>query len=158
MKTLSIDKDLLTAELKAGKRLNLYQSLSGNPKYNFLPEPKGAEPQILLVEEYRLSSFLGAYGAGRTIKTYSLLPGEKTNISVRTYKSRESTSTSASSILDSYTEESAEEFESSVLEEDSSTEKSEKSFEYHAEASAKAGWGWGSAEVSGGVSGGTNSS
>lgn len=40
------------------------------------------KPTFLIVEEYRLSNFLGQYGAGRTVKTFSLLPGESTTISV----------------------------------------------------------------------------
>jgi hypothetical protein len=41
-----------------------------------------APPRLMIVEIYRLSSFLGNYGAGRVVKTFSLLPGEKTKISV----------------------------------------------------------------------------
>ncbi len=113
------------------------------------------KPTFLIVEEYRLSNFLGQYGAGRTVKTFSLLPGESTTISVTSYKRSSSTSESSSSILDSYTEEKADEFESSVQAEQGSTESESKNFECHAEAEAKASWGWGSAKVSGGVSGGS---
>lgn len=144
-------------QYQLGNRLNLYTTLSGKQNYNFLPEPV-LRPTFMLVEEYRLSSFLGQYGAGRTIKTFSLLPGEKTTVSISSYKRTESTSTKASSILDSYTETKADEFESSVSDEQSNSESKTKSFEYHAEAEAKQSWGMGSAKVSGGVSGGTDSS
>lgn len=155
-KMLEIDEKEMQANLAEGKRLNIYTALSGKLKYNYLPEPK-VEPRILIVESYRLSTYLGQYGAGRTIKTYSLLPGEKTTISISTYKRTESTSKEASSILDSYTEESADEFETSVMSEQSSKENTTKSFEYYADAEASATWGWGSAKVSGGVSGSSTS-
>ena len=152
----SIGKSTILAQHELGNRLNVYTSMSGRQSYNFLPPPV-LRPTFLIVEEYRLSNFLGQYGAGRTAKTFSLLPGEKTTISVTSYKRSSSTSESSSSILDSYTEEKADEFESSVQAEQGSSESTSKNFEYHAEAEAKASWGWESAEVSGGVSGGSTS-
>ena len=153
---LGITEERLQAEFVAGNRLNVFQTMSGATAYNFLPEPV-LKPTILLVERYRLSSFLGQYGVGRTIQTFSLLPGERTTLSISSYKRSETRSVLASSILDSYTEEKADEFESSVMAEQSSQDNSAKNYEYHAEAEAKVGWGFGSAQASGGVSGGTTS-
>lgn len=154
---VAVNKDEILSQHKLGNRLNVYTTMSGRKSYNFLPEPT-LKPTFLIVEKYRLSSFLGQYGAGRTVKTFSLLPGEKTTISINSYKKSESTSTKSSSILDSYTEDKADEFESSIAAEQSSKENQSKNFEYHAEAEAEASWGWGKAKVSGGVSGGSTSS
>lgn len=153
-----LNTDEVAYNLQAGKRLNVYTSFAGATKYNYLPDPKEAVPHLYLIETYRLATFLGNYGAGRIIKTFTLLPGEKTKISVKTFTKTESQRKSASSILDSFTEESADDFESSLQEEQSDKQAYAKSFEYHAEAEAKASWGWGSAKVSGGVKGSTNSS
>jgi hypothetical protein len=144
-------------QLQNGKRLVLHKALSGRITHRFVKEPAVATPRILLVESYRLSSYLGQYGAGRTIKTYSLLPGEKTKISIKTYKKTETDAKEASSILDSYTEETAEEFESAVQEEESLQQNEEKAFSYHADAEVGATWGWGNATVSGGVAGSNTS-
>jgi hypothetical protein len=152
-----LSPELVAVRLQAGERLNIYQTMFGTLNYNFLPEPTEVKPRLMLVETYRLSSFLGNYGAGRTIKTFSLLPGEKTKISVKTYTKRETDAKKASSILDSFTQESSDNFESSIQNEQSDKKNYSKNFEYHAEAEAKASWGWGSAKVSGGVKGGTNS-
>jgi hypothetical protein len=152
-----IDADEVTSMMQAGKRLNIYKSMFGTFTYNYIPEPVVARPRVLLVETYRLSSFLGSYGAGRTIKTFSLLPGERTKISVKSYAKRETDAKSASSILDSFTEESSNEFEDSIQSEQSRSSKYEENFEYHAEASAECSWGFGSAKASGGVKGGSNS-
>jgi hypothetical protein len=114
--------------------------------------------RLLLVEEMRMSSFLGAYGAGRTIKTFSLLPGERTKISVKTYLRTETDAKRASSILDSFTEESATDFQTTMENEQSSKNLVEESFNYKVGGEAKAGWGWGSAKISSEVSGGTNAS
>lgn len=113
--------------------------------------------RLILVESYRLSSYLGGYGAGRTIKTFSLLPGEKTKISIKTYTKTEADAKSASSILDSFTQESSDDFERSMGKEQSNKKNYDESFNYKVDATASASWGWGSASVSGGVSGGTNS-
>lgn len=156
-KLAQLDPDEVAYALQAGKRLNVYKTLYGTLTYNFVPEPTEPEPRLYLVEIYRLSSFLGNYGAGRILKTMTLLPGEKTRISIKTYTKTEQQSKSASSILDSFTQESSDDFENSVQEEQSDKRNSSKTFEYHAEAEANASWGWGSAKVSGGVKGGTNS-
>lgn len=88
------------------------------------PTPRPDEtiaPKILFFEKLKISTFLGNYGAGRVIKTFSLFPGEKTTISVRTFKKVTETETEkvnvGSSILDSVTEEAALDFESSILSE-----------------------------------------
>ncbi len=122
-----------------------------------IPDFNSRLKRLILVESYRLSSYLGDYGAGKTINTFSLLPGEKTKISVKTYRQTETTANSASSILDSFTEESSKDFEKSMASEQSDRQKYDESFNYKLSAEASASWGWGSASVSAGESGGTNS-
>jgi hypothetical protein len=154
----SLDPESVADALASGKRLNIYKSLFGPLTYCYIDEPKKADPGIYLVESYRLSSFLGDYGAGRILETLSLLPGEKTTISLKTFRKTQTQAKQATSVLDSFTQECANEFENSVQEEQSDKREYEKSFEYHAEASGSASWGWGSAKASGGVKGSTNSS
>lgn len=156
-KITELDPLHVVEQIKAGKRLNVYRRMSGDYTYRFQEEPTRVRPQLVLVETYRLSSFLGSYGAGRTLKTFSLLPGEKTTVSVKTFRRTETESKSASSVLDSFTKESADDFENSLMQENSDKRATQESFEYHAEAEASASWGWGSAKVSGGVKGGTAS-
>lgn len=155
--TIVVTPDDVASAAQSGMRFNIYTSMFGALKYLFLPEPQVARPRFYLIETYRLSSYLGSYGAGRTIKTFSLLPGEKTKISIKTYMKRESDAKSASSILDSFTQESADDFEKNVQNEQTDKQNYAKTFEYHAEAEASCSWGFGSAKVSGGVKGGTNS-
>lgn len=157
-KMSALNADDVVAQMQAGMRLNVYKSLAGKLIYNFIPEPVSVRPRIMLVETYRLSSFLGDYGAGKVIKTFSMFPGERTKISVKTYTRTETDSKSASSILDSVTEESADDFESSMQSEQSDKTVKTESFEYSAEAEAEAAWGWGSAKVAGGVSGASTGS
>jgi len=123
-----------------------------------LQKPPPPIRRLLLVEEYRLSSYLGNYGAGRTLRTFSLLPGEKTNISVKTYTKRTEDAKAAQSILDSFTQDSSDNFEKSVTAEQSNKDGHTESQNYNVEAQVGAAWGWGSASVKGGVSGGTNAS
>jgi hypothetical protein len=152
-----LDAEEIASMMQAGKRLNVFTSMHGELRHNYIDEPTEARPTILLVETYRLASYLGIYGAGRVVKTFSLLPGERTKISVRTFLKSEEERKSASSILDSFTEESASDFEQTVANEQSSRQTYERSFQYYAEAEAKASWGWGSAKVKGGLKGGSNS-
>lgn len=140
-----------------GMRTVLYRSLFGTLAPCFVPVPKAARPRLYLVETYRLSSFLGDYGAGRILKTFTMLPGEKTKISIKTFLKTESERKQASSILDSFTQESADDFEQSLQSEHSDKQQYSETFEYHAEVEGEASWGFGSAKASAGVKGGTNS-
>lgn len=58
-------------------------------------------PRLALVETWELRSFLGDFGLGRTVQTFSLLPGEKTTITVESWRSDTATREDASSIFDS---------------------------------------------------------
>ncbi|HZG88107.1 Ig-like domain-containing protein [Paenibacillus sp.] len=121
-----------------------------------LPEVNSRLKRLILVESYRMSSYLANYGAGRTIKTFSLLPGEKSKISIRSYRENETTAKSAATILDSVTDDIAEEFENSIAKEQADQKSYKESNEYKIEGEAGVSWGWGSAKISAGVSGGTN--
>lgn len=157
-KLAQLDIEEVMRALQAGQRLNVYRSMFGTLSYNYVSAPKESRPRIMLVETYRLSSYLGAYGAGRVIKTLSLFPGEKTRIRVRSYASREAEAKSASSILDSFTQESADEFQNSMQSEQSRNDTSSESSHYNVQAVAEASWGWWKSKVSGGLRGRTNSS
>lgn len=157
----ALDEQRLVDELTAGKRLVLYvEGLSPNNGGTVVArfeEVVGRRPALLLVERYRLSSFPARYGAGRTIKTFSLLPGERTRIRISTYKRTSESRQEASSILDASSDETERAFESTVQAEQSDRQASRQSQEYHVEGEvqAEARWGWGSAQMK--VSGGTSS-
>ncbi|HEY4482262.1 MAG TPA: hypothetical protein VI489_05365, partial [Candidatus Brocadiaceae bacterium] len=97
-----------------GKRPIIRRNLWGRPVIHFMPRPKTPKPTIVLVLHYKTCSFLGDYGAGKTVKTFSLLPGEKTTISIRTYKHNEEVKKRAESVLDSFTESSAQTLENII--------------------------------------------
>lgn len=153
----SIQPSTMAREMLDGRVPIAHYTMGGRPTVSYVIAPPTVKPKLMLVERYRLSTFLGNYGAGRTVKTFSLLPGEQTTISVKTFRKTAEERQEASSILDSYTTETAEEFEESVTAEQSHKEEHEQSFAYHAEAKAEAKWGWGNASASGGVKGGSNS-
>jgi hypothetical protein len=58
-------------------------------------------PRIALIETWELRSYLGDYGLGRTLQTFSLLPGEHTTITMSTWRNEAATREDASSIFDS---------------------------------------------------------
>ncbi|WP_341999100.1 hypothetical protein [Chlorogloeopsis sp. ULAP02] len=156
-----IDPEVVTQRIRSGERLNIYRNMYGDFNYNFIPEPEQARPRLYLVEIYRLSSFLGDYGAGRTLKTFSLLPGEKTKISIKTYTKTTTDFKNASSILDSFTEESAQSFEEDIRNEESDKRNEAESDEYYVDAEASGGFNVllakGDFKVRGGYKGSSNS-
>lgn len=88
------------------------ETLGGfSTELTFIKKPESPLPYFMIIEEYTTSSFLGNYGAGRTLNTFSLLPGEKTTISVKTYKDITSSFSRSENILDSFSESSAKELE-----------------------------------------------
>lgn len=153
--------DELLAKLRKGSFPSFYRTGAGSTEVIVTEYVRTEKPRIMLIETYALTSFLGDYGAGKTVQTFSLLPNEKTKISIKTWKTSEVTSKQASSILDSFTKETSDNFEKGVQSESSNKENTLRSQEWHAEASASASGGmgcWGAeASVSGGVSGSTNS-
>ncbi|NJC85930.1 hypothetical protein [Planosporangium mesophilum] len=155
-----LDVATVYAQLNAGNQLTIYRDISGRCIFRFIPAPARAVPTLLLVEYYRLSSFPARYGAGRTIKTFSLLPGERSRIRLNTYKRSTESIQRSTSIVDSTSDDTESEFERTVLAEQTRQDNTNKSFEYQADVSAEAkgSWGWGSASVkaSGGVKGVSN--
>lgn len=138
--------------LRYGRLIQPSSGWSGGVTSVTQPET-AAEPKLFLVEKWGISSFLGTYGVGKTVKAISLLPGETLNIRTRTWQSTSSSRTAGSSIIDSHTDEAAEKFGNQMQEQttDKSTRADKKA--WHVEAEANASWGWGSAKVSGGMSG-----
>lgn len=149
--------DGLAEQLHDGYHLVNWTDLFGDNGVKPVPPvPDEPDPHLYLVETFRLTSYLGDYGAGRIVKTFSLLPGEITKISVKTFRQTESTRKSASSVLDSFTKESASDLETSLLTEQSDQKSYAKTTEYYAEASGGASWGFGSASGKAGTKGSTN--
>lgn len=151
-------KFFIQAAMELYNRMPIFYKTMGGGKLRLkwvpIPEP---DPRLMLIETYKLTSFPGDYGAGTTIKTFSLLPDEKTEISIKTWKKSIQSTNEASSILDSYTDEKADEFERNVQTENSCTSKVEESNSYHAEVGGGVSWGVASISASAGTSGGTSS-
>jgi hypothetical protein len=84
-----------------------------SPSFTIVPRPDAGDikPIFCLVEEYTVASYLVNYGAGKTLNTFTLLPSEKTSITIRTYKESTETKKRAENVMDSFSEDSAREFE-----------------------------------------------
>lgn len=83
-------------------------------KMALLQRPGSIVPYFSIIEEYTTSAFLGDYGAGRTINTFSLLPAEKTTITVKTYKDSLVTKAYSENVLDSFSESSTDDLERNI--------------------------------------------
>ena len=101
----------------------LIEKLGGyQTKMKFLQEPKTVVPYFAIIEEYTTSSFLGDYGAGKTIDVFSLLPNEKTIITIKTFKNSTSTKAYSENVLDSFGENSTNELEKNIEDETGTSE------------------------------------
>jgi hypothetical protein len=127
---------------------------SGQPRTSAPQEPEPEpDPQLFIVERYGISSLLGDYGMGRTVKTFTLLPGESTTISLKTWQSSRESIEESSSIIDSHEQSARDRFANTVQSETTDRSTRSQTEKWHAEAEASASWGWGKAKVSGGASG-----
>ncbi len=109
-----ITVDDIATQVAKGFRPYFKRNLYGKRVLQYSKQPTDVTPSITIVEHYRVCSYLGDYGAGKTVKTFSLLPGEKTEITLKTYKNSTEVKTKAENILDSFTEDSANELESLI--------------------------------------------
>ena len=110
-------------------------------------EDENPDPQLFLIETYGVSSFLGDYGMGRTVRTFTLLPSESTTIRLKTWQSTKESRKQSSSIIDSHEQSAKERFATKVQDETTDKKTKSKSKKWAVEAEAKASWGWGSASV-----------
>ncbi|HRQ55620.1 MAG TPA: hypothetical protein PL018_15290 [Ignavibacteriaceae bacterium] len=107
----------VTRMIKDGFRPILVSNSTGNKistQFVAIEEPEELLPSIMIALEMKMSSYLGDYGAGKTIKTFSLLPGERTTITIRTYQQEQVTKMLAQNVLDSYSESSAEDLQNTI--------------------------------------------
>jgi hypothetical protein len=110
--------------------------------------PKLIDTNLFLVERYRLSSFLGKYHTGKIINTISVLPGEKTKVSIETFaNSGKERRELSSCILDSLTEYSSDDFEASLDREYKDNQTYNEIYKYYAAPECEAGWGFGSCRL-----------
>ncbi|MDR6921232.1 MULTISPECIES: hypothetical protein [Chryseobacterium] len=131
-----IDDDLIAQKLSKGLMPIAVERFSKKPEVLYIPRPKEATPTLSMVLHLKMASYLGDYGAGQTVKTFSLLPGEKTTITVRSYQHDETKKEQSQNVLDSYSESSADDLQNTVEKETQFTTGSSKE-----ETTSKTG-GW----------------
>ncbi|WP_188150834.1 hypothetical protein [Teredinibacter waterburyi] len=141
------------AGAKMGKVTSPVPGPGGEETVAEVPVDQEPAPALFLVEKVAISSFLGDYGMGKTVKTFTLLPGESTTIRIKTWQSTKQSKKDSSSIIDSHQDEAKQRFENTVQSE--TTDKTTKSKEekWSVEAEADATWGWGSASIKASASG-----
>jgi hypothetical protein len=92
------------------KRLSMY----GSPK-QFAIQPEDSPVQrLFLVERYKVVSYPSDFGASRTVSTFSLLPGEKTTLTMSQTLNTTVTRDITTNVLDSYSETSSDELEKQI--------------------------------------------
>ena len=96
----NLEPRAVAQRLKSGERLNIYRTLHGSFTYNFIPEPPPARPRLLLIERTGSVRFWATTERACTLSTFSLLPGEKTTITIKTYTKTETERKEAQSVLE----------------------------------------------------------
>ncbi len=138
-------------KIAEGFRPQLLRRASGKQELVFHKRPIRARPSIYMVMRMRIASYLGDYGAGQTLSTFSLLPGEKSVIEIRDYRHNETTRASSQSVLDTVSETAMEDLQTTI---ETSTSMNSESSETDvdtmaASASASGGFDVGIADAGG---------
>lgn len=115
------EKDFIANRIKQGYLPLPVVRFSGMRDIEYIPKPPAPKPEISIVLHYKMCSFAGDYGAGQTLKTFSLLPGEKTEISIRHFLRKESTRKDSQHVLDSFSTSSADDLQHTLENETSMT-------------------------------------
>jgi hypothetical protein len=115
-----------------------------------------SRPTIALVETWELRAFLGDYGLGRTLQTFSLLPGERTTITTHTWRTEAATRDDASSIFDSSDTAAQTRFTSSLAQESGTAFQDQGGWAVSVATSASAGVSLGIVSGSASMSAGFN--
>ncbi|MFC8434504.1 hypothetical protein [Streptomyces sp. NPDC057253] len=97
-----------------------------------------AQPRLALVETWELRSFLGDYGLGRTLQTFSLLPGERQTITVETWRTSAATREDSSSVFESSDSAAQTRFTSALVEESGAAFQDQGGWALSVSSSAKA--------------------
>lgn len=114
VKNYYLDENLIAQKISKGYLPVIKERFSGKNEVLYVQKPQQANPQISLVFHMRMSSFLGNYGAGQTIKSIHLLPGEKTTITMRTFSRSEEHKEQSKNVLDSFSESSADDLQNTL--------------------------------------------
>eukprot|EP00537_Pseudo-nitzschia_pungens_P014816 CAMPEP_0172402890 /NCGR_PEP_ID=MMETSP1061-20121228/56581_1 /TAXON_ID=37318 /ORGANISM="Pseudo-nitzschia pungens, Strain cf. pungens" /LENGTH=969 /DNA_ID=CAMNT_0013137055 /DNA_START=76 /DNA_END=2985 /DNA_ORIENTATION=- len=120
-----------------------------NKKISFSSEVNFSEPpridikdmNFFAIEVYNLSLFYGRYGYGRTINTFTLLPGETTTIEISKTRERTDQSERKDTVFDKASSETSKELENSVEQEQSTSSETSSSDSQSVSASASGGLG-----------------
>ncbi|MGH1387856.1 hypothetical protein [Kordia sp.] len=104
----------IAAKIKRGFKPVLTENGFGLVSLEFISQPETITPTLEIVLNFKMRNHLGNYGAGKVIKTMSLLPGETSNISVRNWQRNEVTKKRAENILDSFSESSMDDLQNTI--------------------------------------------
>lgn len=132
-------RDALAA-LASGRYVLPIKKWPGNIGLIPYTPPPQATPTFFLIETYAITSSAGDYGLGRTVRTFSLFPGETTEIVVKTWRSDKATRSEASSIVDSFGTTSADRFNTELEKQAGTSSSVETSQGYSSEWHAGGGF------------------
>jgi len=143
-------EDFLSYWIK-GRRLNFYRNFANEMVYEFIPLPKGYGPTLLLLFDTRICSFYGDIGGGQVVRTFSLMPGESTYVSMETYKKSTQQEEDTSSIFDSNNQSAQQAFQQSLNTEAGVDTDLSAALSFHLSGETKLRWGLGNLDLKGSV-------
>jgi hypothetical protein len=150
---LGYNPEELARKVNQGYSIQVVNRTGGGKRIVLTPRPTGAtpntfsaKPTLYIVEEYVTISYARDYGAGKTLQIHSLFPGEKTTMTIKTFKEIKTLQSRAENVIDSFSQESADELEN-LVEAEASVQES-KSTQFGIQGNAGVSFGPFNASVS----------
>lgn len=106
--------DEIVANIKSGKRPVFERTVAQDERVGYEEQPKEPIPTLTLLLHFRMCIFKGDYGLGEVVSTYSLFPGEKVELSIRTFEHDEVSASKSESVFDSFSTSSADSFQRTI--------------------------------------------
>lgn len=97
-------------------------------------------PRFALVETWEMRFYFGDYGLGRTLNTFSLLPGERTTITVETWRTDASTREDSTSVFESSDTSAQSRFTTSLMNESGAAHQDQGGWALSVDTGASAGF------------------
>jgi len=127
-----VNAEKLANKVVSGFKPVVTMKANGIPEVKYIAK-KEYTPAIYALLDLGICSYLGNYGAGKTVSTFTLLPGEKTTITLRTFREMSDKKTSATNWMEGNSKSASEQMQR-ILE-------SEMGYESSSELNSSVGFG-----------------
>lgn len=149
---------VVTIRIVATDQNGAKAELTGTVKVTPAAPRQWLSSRLFIAERLQLNNFLGRYGAGRVVKTMSLLPGETLEMSIRTYLRSQDLEKASSSFVERNDSKQIDDLATTLANEQSNKDAHSDTLAASAKLEGEQSWGTGRVKAEANISGSSNAS